>query len=144
MDDLSQKLNDMLSSPDLMQQLSALLSGMGNSAQNAGAPPGGDSAAHAQSEQAAHAGAAGRGGAGPGNSGPAGSGFDAAALLRLKQLFDATAGQEDSAISLLRSLRPFLGPRRSPHLDNIIQMVRLGRIAMTPGFMDLFKKGGLF
>lgn len=136
MDDLSQKLNDMLSSPDLMQQLSAMLSGMGGSSSKEGAPPGGDASAQGRSEQTGRD----RGGAGPSDAGSMG-GFDAATLLRIKQLFDATANQEDSAVSLLRSLRPFLGPRRSPQLDSVIRMVRLGRIASTPGFMDFFQKG---
>lgn len=113
MDDLTQKLDRLLSSPDGMKQIEELMSAFG------GAPA---------SEAPA-----------PRQDAPGTSSFpDMGMLLKLAPLL-SQLGQQDDAAALLHALRPHLQTERQKRLDEAGQLLRL--IRLLP-LLQGFAKGG--
>lgn len=107
MDDLSGKLQELLSDPESMQQISELAAML-----QGGSEPQGDTAAP---------------------SVPAASGgelFDPALLMKLSELF-RTQNQPDNNAALLLALKPHLGAQRQLRVDKAVRLLRLYRIWKT-------------
>ena len=100
MDDLSQKLDRLLSSPDGMKRIEELMGAFG------AAPP-------APAETA--------------TSSPLPIGPDMGMLLKLTPLL-AQLGKEDDATALFHALRPHLQAERQKKLDEAGQMLRLMKV----------------
>ena len=100
MDDLSQKLDRLLSSPDGMKRIEELMGAFG------AAPP-------APAETA--------------TSSPLPIGMDMGMLLKLTPLL-AQLGKEDDTTALFHALRPHLQAERQKKLDEAGQMLRLMKV----------------
>ena len=101
MDDLTQKLQSLLSDPESMRNLSELAAMM-QTPDTDDPPPGAESAA-------------------PNDSGPLP--FDPAKLIAVGQAFSAV--QQDETASLIRALKPHLSEKRAKRADQAIRMLRL-------------------
>lgn len=101
MDDLTQKLQSLLSDPESMRNLSELAAMM--QTPDTDAPP-------SDAESAA-----------PNDSGPLP--FDPAKLIAVGQAFSAV--QQDETASLIRALKPHLSEKRAKRADQAIRMLRL-------------------
>lgn len=130
MDDLSQKLNDLLNSPDSMNKIRSALSAMG-----LGGDEGGKAAAPEASPaqtpdlSALLAGLTGgqTGVSGEKPAGGQGGGLDLSMLAKLAPLLSGM-GQEDENTALLRALRPYLHGDREKRLDDAIQIMKFMRV----------------
>jgi hypothetical protein len=98
MEDLTGKMQELLSDPESMQQLSELAAML----QGSGSGDAGHSASPA----------------------PEGSGLDPALLMRLSQLMQ-TQQEPDKNTQLLLALKPYLGERRQSRTDKAIRLLRL-------------------
>ena len=99
MDDLTGKMQALLSDPESMQQLSELAAMFQNSAEPNGDPP---AAPHD----------------------PGMGGLDPKLLLRLSELMQ-TQQTPDRNTALLLALKPYLGERRQYRTDKAIRLLRL-------------------
>ncbi len=126
MEDLSQKINDLLSDPSMMEQIKNLAGLLGQSENNskpaeAAAPPPSPP---------------------PSNNNPLNPEI-LSTVMKIAPLLQSV-NQEDDSTRLLRALRPFLSDEKCHRLDEAIKM--LGLFKMLPlmksmGF-DLLKRGG--
>ncbi len=153
MEDMSGKLNEILSDPKAMEQISQLagMLGLGKDAQSA-APPA-PSAAQPSPEPAANAAGLGNlaglasslGGMGAlggllgggGNALSGANGETLQAMTRLLPLLNSFQ-QEDDNTRLLHALRPMLGEERRKKLDEavkIMQMLRLLPLLKNQGIL---------
>lgn len=126
MGDFEEKLNQILSNPQAMEQIMSL-------ANSIAGPPGqgdqeGQGADSPASEQS------------PPSSAPMGalgglgdllSGLDAGAMGKVMELFSVYQRQGDEKAQLLAALRPFLRPERQSRLEQAIRITRLGRVIRT-------------
>lgn len=132
-DDLSEKLDRLLSSPDGMKRIEDMMKALGVSApgSSASATPASDSPASAASapQQSAPAGT-------PGNN----AGLpDLDMIMKLAPLI-GQMGKEDENTALLHALRPHLRHGREKRLDESVQMLRM--MKLLPLLQGRQEKGG--
>lgn len=130
MDDLTGKLNQVLSDPAAMEQVGALAKMLG--LQQEASPP---KPIPPQPQNNSFGNLAGLlGGLGGGN------GMDPAMLQTVSRLMPLLQSmqQEDDSTRLLHSLRPLLGPERQRRLDEVSKLLRLFRL------LPMLKGQGLF
>ena len=99
MDDLSEKLQQLLSSPDAMNQIQSMMSSLGGSAPAPSTP----------------------------TSVPPSSDPDMGALLKLAPMI-SQFGQNDDGSNLLKALKPYMHDDRSKRLDDAIRMMQLVKL----------------
>ena len=126
MGDFEEKLNQILSNPQAMEQIMSLANSIaGPPGQGGQEGPGADSPA---SEQ------------GPPSSAPMGalgglgdllSGLDAGAMGKVMELFSVYQQQGDEKAQLLAALKPFLRPERQSRLEQAIRITRMSRVIRT-------------
>lgn len=149
MDDLSGKINELLSNPAALAQIQSLaaslgLGGSGESGGNGGgaggssqgSTPGGVSAPSADGESGLLSALSGLLGQQKEPSAAAG-GELAQSLLRMAPLLGSLR-EETPGTQLLRALRPLLSPARQERLDQAIRLLQLTRV------LPLLKSSGLF
>lgn len=148
MDDLSGKINELLSNPAALAQIQSLaaslgLGGSGESGGNGGgggssqgSAPGGVSAPSADGESGLLSALSGLLGQQKEPSAAAG-GELAQSLLRMAPLLGSLR-EETPGTQLLRALRPLLSPARQERLDQAIRLLQLTRV------LPLLKNSGLF
>ena len=148
MDDLSGKINELLSNPAALAQIQSLaaslgLGGSGESGGNGGgggssqgSTPGGASAPSADGESGLLSTLSGLLGQQKEPSAAAG-GELAQSLLRMAPLLGSLR-EETPGTQLLRALRPLLSPARQERLDQAIRLLQLTRV------LPLLKSSGLF
>ena len=148
MDDLSGKINELLSNPAALAQIQSLaaslgLGGSGESGGNGGgggssqgSAPGGASAPSADGESGLLSALSGLLGQQKEPSAAAG-GELAQSLLRMAPLLGSLR-EETPGTQLLRALRPLLSPARQERLDQAIRLLQLTRV------LPLLKSSGLF
>lgn len=148
MDDLSGKINELLSNPAALAQIQSLaaslgLGGSGESGGNGGgggssqgSAPGGVSAPSADGESGLLSALSGLLGQQKEPSAAAG-GELAQSLLRMAPLLGSLR-EETPGTQLLRALRPLLSPARQERLDQAIRLLQLTRV------LPLLKSSGLF
>lgn len=148
MDDLSGKINELLSNPAALAQIQSLaaslgLGGSGESGGNGGgggssqgSTPGGASAPSADGESGLLSALSGLLGQQKEPSAAAG-GELAQSLLRMAPLLGSLR-EETPGTQLLRALRPLLSPARQERLDQAIRLLQLTRV------LPLLKSSGLF
>lgn len=132
MDDLSARLNDFLSSPGAMDQLSSMMSSLGmnglpGSAESAQDP--GDAQPPPHQSQ----------GQGPG--GFDFGGLDMDMIFKIKQAYDQmnSQNQDDPKVALLLALKPYMGEKRKPHIDTAIKFSQLSKLTALSGlFQSMF------
>lgn len=117
MDDLSGKINELLSNPAALAQIRSLAAslGLGGSGESGG----------------------NGGGTGGSSQGGAAGGELAQSLLRMAPLLGSLR-EETPGTQLLRALRPLLSPARQERLDQAIRLLQLTRV------LPLLKSSGLF
>lgn len=122
MGEFEEKLNQILSSPQAMEQIMSLANSIagapGQQSAAPGAPP--DSGPEQSPPPSAASPAAGLG--------SLLSGLDAGAMGKVMELFSVYQQQEDEKAQLLTALRPFLRPERQSKLDQALQITRLSRV----------------
>lgn len=114
MDDLSEKLQSLLSDPESMQnlaELAAMLQGNGEEASNA-------DPSQADNTDAVND-----------------NGFDFSKLLLLGEIFSQMQ-EQDSETQLLLALKPYLSEQRSKRVDRAVKLLRLYSV-----FLSLKEKG---
>lgn len=123
MDDLTQKLNDLLSSPDSMEKIRSAMASLGVGDESA--PASGEEDGGALSSLLAGLmGQSSREASAP----PEGGGLpDLSVLAKLAPLM-AGINQEDENTALLKALRPYLHGEREKRLDDAIQILKFMRI----------------
>lgn len=148
MDDLSGKINELLSNPAALAQIQSLaaslgLGGFGESGGNGGgggssqgSAPGGVSAPSSDGESGLLSALSGLLGQQKEPSAAAG-GELAQSLLRMAPLLGSLR-EETPGTQLLRALRPLLSPARQERLDQAIRLLQLTRV------LPLLKSSGLF
>lgn len=148
MDDLSGKINELLSNPAALAQIQSLaaslgLGGSGESGGNGGgggssqgSAPGGVSAPSSDGESGLLSALSGLLGQQKEPSAAAG-GELAQSLLRMAPLLGSLR-EETPGTQLLRALRPLLSPARQERLDQAIRLLQLTRV------LPLLKSSGLF
>lgn len=135
MDDLSQKLNDLLNSPDSMNKIRSALSAMGLDGDGQSSDPQDNGTEdNAPDLQALLAGLTG--GAKEKSAAREGGLPDLSVLTKLAPLLSGM-GQEDENTTLLKALRPYLHGEREKRLDDAIQIMKFMRV------MPLLQEKGL-
>ena len=126
MADFEEKLNQILSNPQAMEQIMSL-------ANSIAGPPG----RGGQESQEADSPAPEQG---PPSSAPMGalgglgdllSGLDAGAMGKVMELFSVYQQQGDEKAQLLAALKPFLRPERQSRLEQAIRITRMSRVIRT-------------
>ncbi|MGM9538425.1 MAG: hypothetical protein ACI3VN_08855 [Candidatus Onthomonas sp.] len=120
MGDFEEKLNQILSNPQAMEQIMSL-------ANSIAGPPGQESAG-------AEASAAPQQPSPPPPMGGLGdllSGLDPGAIGKVMELFSVYQQQSDEKAQLLAALKPFLRPERQSRLEQAIRITRLSRVIRT-------------
>jgi hypothetical protein len=148
MDDLSGKINELLSNPAALAQIQSLAAslGLGGSGESGGNGGGGGSSQGGASGGASAPSADGESGLLSALSGllgqqkepsAAAGGELAQSLLRMAPLLGSLR-EETPGTQLLRALRPLLSPARQERLDQAIRLLQLTRV------LPLLKSSGLF
>ena len=133
MDDLAEKLNQILNDPKAMQQVSALAGMLGSEGKQ---PPSPSPAVNSTPDLSALAGLLG-GQPAPQSIAPAESSTDMMqAVMKILPLL-RSLDMEDDSTRLLRSLRPLLGKERQKRLDEVTKMMRLFRL------LPMLRSGGV-
>ena len=128
MSDFEEKLNAILSSPETMEQISAIassLSGGGKQPEDGDAPP--DTA----QEQS---------GPDPAGLGSLLGGLDSGMLERILPLVREYQAGNDEKQALLNALKPFLRQESQEKVDKAIRITRLSRVIRSS--MSLFREDG--
>lgn len=112
MDDLSEKIQQLLSSPDAMNQIQSMMAAFGQSAPVA--PPSDPEPAVPD------------------------LGLDMGALLKLAPLL-GSLGKDDDGSNLLKALKPYMHDEQSKRLDDAIRMMQLMKLLPL---LKGFGKGG--
>ena len=102
MDDLSDKIQQLLSSPDAMNQIQSMMAALGGGSETVTPPP-------------------------TPTPTPSNDGIDMSAVLKLAPLL-GSLGQEDDGSHLLKALKPYMHDERSKRLDEAIQMMHLMKL----------------
>lgn len=121
MDDLSQKIESLLKSPQGMQKIQAAMAAFGSSAPETGAPDtpaGSDSASLGELLHRF---------APPPEKSDTGGSPDMARLIQLMPLLSGL-NKDDENTALLRALRPYLHGEREKRVDDAIHMMRLMKL----------------
>lgn len=148
MDDLSGKINELLSNPAALAQIQSLAAslGLGGSGESGGNGGGGGSSQGSTSGGVSAPSADGESGLLSALSGllgqqkepsAAAGGELAQSLLRMAPLLGSLR-EETPGTQLLRALRPLLSPARQERLDQAIRLLQLTRV------LPLLKSSGLF
>ena len=148
MDDLSGKINELLSNPAALAQIQSLAAslGLGGSGESGGNGGGGGSSQGGASGGVSAPSADGESGLLSALSGllgqqkepsAAAGGELAQSLLRMAPLLGSLR-EETPGTQLLRALRPLLSPARQERLDQAIRLLQLTRV------LPLLKSSGLF
>lgn len=149
MDDLEEKLNTILSSPETMGQIMALANSLTGQSTSEGADP--PSPAHPK-EPTPLTSAGGERGILPdlsslvstlsGDNNPLSllQSLDPAMLHTIGTLFQEYNRSDDEKATLLRALQPFLRPERWTKVEKAIQITRLSRVIRAA--MQLFREKG--
>ncbi len=132
--DLSQKINDLLSTPDTMQKLQSALGAL---SENGGGDSGGDINALLASLGGLPTG----GGNSPAPAAPEADAVDPGMLASLAPVLGRLSHDDQNTV-LLRALRPYLHGEREKRLEDTISMMRLMRVLPLLGGTDLFGGGG--
>ncbi len=130
MDDLNQKINDLLSSPDGMARIRNMMEalGLGSDSHTEGAVPDNPGPpAPAETPEPSVSTPPASGGGAP----------DMSMLLKLAPLL-GNMNKDDENTALLKALRPYLHGDREKRLDDAIQILRLMK------FLPLIQEKGLF
>lgn len=123
MGDFEEKLNQILSNPQAMEQIMSLANSI------AGPPGQGSQAADSPPPEQ-----------GPPSSAPMGalgglgdllSGLDAGAMGKVMELFSVYQQQGDEKAQLLAALKPFLRPERQSRLEQAMRITRMSRVIRT-------------
>lgn len=64
---------------------------------------------------------------------------DLSTLTKMQGLLSQLGGSDDDRTHLLLALKPFLSAQRKPHIDRVIQLLKLSRLAETAKDMDILK-----
>lgn len=124
MGEFEEKLNQILSSPQAMDQIMSLANSIagapGQQSAAPSAPPVSGPEPGPPPSAAAASPAAGLG--------SLLSGLDAGAMGKIMELLSVYRQQEDEKAQLLTALRPFLRPERQSKLDQALQITRLSRV----------------
>lgn len=121
MAEFEEKLNEILSSPQAMEQIMSLA----NSIAGGGAGEGASSPAPAS---APSPGPAPAGQEGPGGLGSLLGQLDPAMLSKVMSLLSVYQDREDEKTRLLEAIRPFLRAERQSKLDQAMRITRLSRV----------------
>ena len=139
MSEFDDKLNQILSSPETMNQILSIANALtGDSDEGEKAPPKPAAAPPPKGGDNILAGLSGLLQGDSGNSSPL-SGLDPAMLTKAATLFQAYQQENDKA-ALLQAIRPFLRAERAGRIDKAIQMTRLSRVIKLAA--ELFRKEG--
>lgn len=133
MAEFEEKLNQILSSPEAMEQIMSLA----NSLSGGGAAEPSEQAAPSPPSPALPAPATGSGGMG--GLGELLSGIDPGMISKLLSLVKQFQYQEDEKTRLLEAMKPFLAPDRQGKLDKAVQIARLSRVIRSA--MTMFREG---
>lgn len=126
MGDFEEKLNQILSNPQAMEQIMSL-------ANSIAGPPGQGGQGSQEADSPAPE-------QGPPSSAPMGalgglgdllSGLDAGAMGKVMELFSVYQQQGDEKAQLLAALKPFLRPERQSRLEQAIRITRMSRVIRT-------------
>lgn len=128
MGEWEEKLNQILSSPQAMEQIISLANSIAGPAASSKTDPSGEDAS-------APSGAAG-------GLDALLSGLDGAAIGHVMELFSVYQQQGDEKTQLLAALKPFLQPERQARLEQALRITRISRViraalAMTKGAEDV-------
>ena len=137
MDDLAQKINDLLSSPDSMEKIQSAMAAMGlDGSEEEG---GGEGDGTADTLQSLLAGLTGGGKEKEKSARTDGGLPDLSALAKMAPLL-AGMNKEDENTALLKALRPYLHGEREKRLDDAIQMMKM--MKLLPLLQDKGLLGG--
>ena len=117
MAEFEEKLNQILSSPQAMEQIMSLASSLSGEGETPAAPPEGQSV---PSEGLSLPSAGGL-------SGLLGS-LDPAMISKVMTLLSTYQNGSDEKTRLLEAMKPFLRPERQSKLDRAVQITRLSRV----------------
>lgn len=121
MGEFEEKLNQILSSPQAMEQIMSLANSIAGAPGQSSDTP----APEAGPEQSPSPPAMGTP---AGGLGSLLSSLDPGAIGKVMELFSVYQQQEDEKAQLLAALRPFLRPERQSKLDQAMQITRLSRV----------------
>ena len=121
MDDLSQKIDSLLQSPQGMQKIQAAMAAFGSSAPETGAPDTPAGSGSAPLGELLHQFSP------PPEKSDAGGSPDMARLIQLMSLLSGL-NKDDENTALLRALRPYLHGEREKRVDDAIHMMRLMKL----------------
>lgn len=124
MGEFEEKLNQILSSPQAMEQIMSLANSIAGT-------PGQQEDSGTREPQDAQNPPAQAGGAASGGLGELLSSLDAATVGKVLELFSVYQQQTDEKTQLLTALRPFLRPERQSRLDQAVRITRLSRVIRT-------------
>lgn len=133
MSEFEDKLNAILSSPEAMEQISAIASSLG---QSGGQSSQGNEEQHPEEQNTSE-------GAGGGDLAGLGSllgGFDPGMLTKLLPLMQEYQSGNEEKQALLNALKPFLRRESQEKVDKAIRITRLSRVIRAS--MTLFKEDG--
>ena len=133
MSEFQDKLNAILSSPEAMEQISAIASSLGS-----GQDPGEER--KEQGEPPAPAMPSGEGTPDASSLGGLLGGIDAGMLSRLMPLVQEYQSGHEEKPALLNALKPFLRRESQEKVDKAIRMTRLSRVIRAS--MSLFREDG--
>ena len=135
MDDISSRINQILSDPQSMQQLQTLAQSLGLSAPaETAAPPPSPSSGKDMSQEGTLLSQFGLGQQQPAPPPPS---IDMNSILQIQKAMQLFANSNKN-VELLRSLRPLLSERRQKKVDDAVRIMQL--IQMLP----MLKEAGLF
>jgi hypothetical protein len=132
MSELDDKLNQILSNPDTMNQIMSIansLSAGGSGNASSSAEPTAPEPSGGTPDLSALTSLLG-----------SSSGVDPKLMSTLSQLMEEYAKPEDEKAALLQALKPFLREERSARVDRLIQLTRLSRVVRLA--LQLFRKEG--
>lgn len=129
MDDMGQKLNDLLNSPDAMAKIQSMMASLGLDGAGGGSESPSPPPAYPQAEAAPAPAtqAASDSGASLGGLGSMLGGLDMSAIMKLAPLL-GTFNQDDENTALLKALRPHLHGEREGRVDDAIKIMHLVKL----------------
>jgi hypothetical protein len=129
MSELDDKLNQILSNPDTMNQIMSIANSLSSSGEPSSPVPSEPQSQPEMPDLSALSSLLG------GNDR-----VDPQLMGTLSQLMEEYSKPEDEKAALLRALRPFLREERSARIDRVIQLTRLSRVVKLA--LQLFRKEG--
>jgi hypothetical protein len=129
MSELDDKLNQILSNPDTMNQIMSIANSLSSSGESSSPVPSDPQSQTGLPDLSSLSSLLG------GNDR-----VDPQLMGTLSQLMEEYSKPEDEKAALLRALRPFLREERSARIDRVIQLTRLSRVVKLA--LQLFRKEG--